>query len=318
MSIAKLQEARSFKPEALTGKRWKIKIIEGDRQGSSAYYPKEALESGKHLFGKGVRIFRNHPSSTESWEQPERRIEDIIGSIAEEATYDGKDLFAEVEFIESEQARIKELAEKGLIAMSIRASGEMTETSNGMELKRFTAVHSVDVVTTAGAGGAFVEVLESARNQNNSEAEAAEAKKEETELEISKEFIEALESQAKLTNELLEAMKADREARVQEAADLAEAERVAQEAANAPKVASAAEIAAALVEAKLSPKARARVIKAVEAGADLKESIDEEAEIAAEVLAEAGAADGGFGNFEDSKTLSESERADKLSSLVFG
>lgn len=317
MSIVELAEARALAPEALTGKTWKIKIIEGDRQGSSAYYPKEALEAGKDLFGKGVRIFRNHPQESDKWEQPERRIEDIIGWLSEGASYDGKDLYANATFIESEQARIKELAEAGVIAMSIRASGEMTETSNGMELKRFTAVHSVDVVTQAGAGGAFINALESARNKNNSEAEAEEAQKEETELEISKEFIEALEAQNKLTNELLEKLNAREDAEAKAAADLAEAARVEAEEAGKPKAPSASEIAAALVEAKLAPKARARVLKAVEGGADLAESIAEEAEIAAEILAEAGNVDGGFGNFEGSENLKESDRADKLVSLVY-
>lgn len=312
MTIAQLSEALKIKPGELTGKRWKIKIIEGDRQGSSAYYPKEALETGKHLFGKGVRIFRNHPSANDKWDQPERRIEDIIGSIAENATYDGKDLFAEVEFIESEQARIKELAEKGLIAMSIRASGEMTETANGMELKRFTAVHSVDVVTSAGAGGGFIEVLESG-TPNNSEAEAEENKKEDIKLEISQEFIDLLEKQSKLTTDLLEKLDA------KEVAEAEAADKAIEEAAKAkaPKAASAVEIADALVEAELAPKARARVLKAVAAGADLKESIQEEADIAKEYLAEA-QANSGAGHFEDGKELKESERSSNLVSSIFG
>lgn len=316
MSIKQLAEASKLAPEALTGKTWKIKIIEGDRQGSSAYYPKEALEAGKDLFGKGVRIFRNHPQESDKWEQPERRIEDIIGWLSEGASYDGKDLYANATFVEGEQARIKELAEAGVIAMSIRASGEMQETSNGMELKRFTAVHSVDVVTVAGAGGAFVSVLESARNPNNSEANAEETK-EETKLEISQEFIDLLEKQSQETTALLEKLNAREDAEAKAAADLAEAQRKEVEEAAKPKVATASEIAAALVEAKLAPKARARVLKAVEGGAVLAEAIAEEAEIAAEVLAEAGNIDGGFGNFEGSENLNESDRSDKIVSLVY-
>jgi hypothetical protein len=313
LTIAKLSEAKALAPTALTGKTWKIKIIEGDRQGSSAYYPKEALESGKHLFSKGVRIFRNHPSESAKWEQPERKIEDIIGWLSEDATYDGKDLFANATFLESEQERIKELAEAGVIGMSIRASGEMTEGANGMELKKFTSVHSVDVVTVAGAGGKFVDVLEAARNP-----EAVEAKnpKEETELEISKEFIEALEAQNKLTNELLEKLNAREDAEAAKAADLAEAERKALEEAGKPKAPSAAEIAEALVEADLAPKARARVLKAVAAGADLAESIKEEAEIAAEILESAGG--NGGGHFEDGKQVSEAERTAKAVANIFG
>lgn len=315
MTIAKLSEAKALAPNALTGKTWKIKIIEGDRQGSSAYYPKEALESGKHLFSKGVRIFRNHPSESAKWEQPERKIEDIVGWLSEDATYDGKDLYASATFLESEQERIKELAEAGVIGMSIRATGEMTEGSNGMELKKFTAVHSVDVVTVAGAGGKFVDVLEAQRNQETS-AEEAEKLKEETELEFPKELAEALDAQAKLTNALLEKLNAREDAEAKAAADLAEADRKALEEAGKPKVATAAEIAAALVEADLAPKSRARVLKAVEAGADLAESIKDEQEIAAEILESAGGA--GAGHFEDGKTVSEAARGAKAAADIFG
>lgn len=314
MTIAKLSEAQALAPNALTGKTWKIKIIEGDRQGSSAYYPKEALESGKHLFSKGVRIFRNHPSESAKWEQPERKIEDIIGWLSEDATFDGKDLYANATFIESEQERIKELAEAGVIGMSIRATGEMTEGTNGMELKAFKSVQSVDVVTQAGAGGGFVDVLESARNQENS-AEEAEKPKEDTEVEFPKELAEALDKQAKLTNELLERLSAREDAEAKAAADLAEAERKAVEEAEKGKAPSAAEIASALVEAKLAPKAQARVLKAVEGGADLAESIKEEREIADEILESAGS---GAGHFEDGSDLKESERADKAVSGIYG
>lgn len=312
MTIAKLSEAQALAPNALTGKTWKIKIIEGDRQGSSAYYPKEALESGKHLFSKGVRIFRNHPSESAKWEQPERKIEDIIGWLSEDATYDGKDLYANATFIESEQERIKELAEAGVIGMSIRAMGEMTEGKNGMELKKFTAVHSVDVVTQAGAGGKFVDVLESARNQNPVEAEES---KEETELEFPKELAEALDNQIKAVNALVERLVAKDDAETKAAADLAEAQRVEAEEAGKAKAPSAAEIAAALVEADLAPKARARVLKAVEGGADLAESIKDEQEIAAEILESAGS---GAGHFEGGNELKESERVDSATKGIFG
>lgn len=313
MTIKALLEARTLAPSELTGKTWKIKIIAGDVQGSSAYYPKEALESGKHLFSRGVRIFRNHPNSEEKWSQPERRIEDIIGWLSEDATYDGKDLFANVQFIESEQARIKELAEAGVIAVSIRASGEMTEGSNGMELKKFTAVHSVDVVTQAGAGGAFEDLLEADR-KNNSEAEQlAESKKEESKLEISQDFIDLLEKQAQETTALLEKLNAKED---KEAEALVEAQRVA-DAENASKAPTAAEIAGALREAALSPKAEAHVLKLVEGGADLAESISAQKELAADVLAEA-AKHGGSGYVDEGKKLSESERDSKLVANVFG
>jgi len=291
--MAKLLEAGKL--TSLTGKTWKIKVIEGDRQGSSAYYPKEVLESGKHLFKEGTRIFRNHPSSEAKWNQPERRIEDIIGYLSEDATFDGKDLYANATFLESEQARIKELAEAGLIAMSIRAEGEMTEGANGMEVARFTAVHSVDVVTTAGAGGAFEKLLESANENNSQEQKLEEAQEEETELELPKEFLDALDNLTKGVNTLNESLAEEKTAR-----ELAEAEKQkALEEAAKPKALSATEVAEALVEAKLSAKARGRVLEAVEAGKPLDEAIKAEQEIAAEIL-EAAKSENGAGTIEES------------------
>lgn len=313
MTIKALSEARAITQPELTGKTWKIKIIEGDRQGSSAYYPKEALESGKHLFSKGVRIFKNHPDAEEKWSRPERSIDDIIGWLSEDATFDGKDLFANAQFVEAYQPRIKELAEAGVIGMSIRASGEMTEGTNGMELKKFTSVQSVDVVTQAGAGGGFESLLEADR-KNNSEAEdVSESQEEDETLEFPKEIAEALDKQAKLTNDLLERLIAKEDA---EAKAVEEAARVAAEA-NAPKAPSAAEIAEALVEAKLAPKARARVLSAVEGGAVLAEAIQAEKDIAAEVLEEA-AKHSGSGYVDEGSKLSESERTDKIVANVFG
>lgn len=291
--MAQLMEAGKL--TSLTGKTWKIKVIEGDRQGSSAYYPKEVLEAGKHLFKQGTRIFRNHPSSEAKWNQPERRIEDIIGYLSEDATFDGKDLYANATFLESEQARIKELAEAGLIAMSIRAEGEMVEGANGMEVARFTAVHSVDVVTQAGAGGAFEKLLESGNKEISQDKALEEAQEEETELELPKEFLEALEGLSKSVTALNESLTAEKEAR-----ELAEAARVkALEEAEQPKAPTAGEIAEALVESGLSTKARARVLATVEAGADLTEAIKAEKDIAAEILAEAGKG-AGAGHIEES------------------
>lgn len=313
MTIAQLAEARAISQPELTGKTWKIKIIEGDRQGSSAYYPKEALESGKHLFTRGVRIFKNHPDMEEKWSRPERSIDDIIGWLSEDATYDGKDLYANAQFVEAYQPRIKELAEAGVIGMSIRASGEMTEGTNGMELKKFTSVQSVDVVTQAGAGGGFTKLIESARN-NNSEAEALSESQEEDEVEFPKELAEALDKMAKDVSALVERLDAREEA---EAKAVEEAERKAAED-NAPKAPSAAEIAGALVEAKLTDKARARVLKAVEGGADLAEAVKAEKEIAEEILQEAGKSGGAGYVDEGSKQLSESEFTNKVTSRVFG
>jgi hypothetical protein len=250
----------------LTGKVWRIRIIEGDRQGSSAYYPKEALREGAPLFKKGTRMFRNHPSESDQWNQPERKVEDIVGWFTEDATYDGKDLYTSAQFLESEQERIKELAEAGVIAVSIRAAGELTEGANGPELARFTHVYSVDVVTQAGAGGAFTEVLESDRNSEEpAEPEGlAESQQEEEEMDLPKEFLEALDGLANGMKALTERL--DAAAKPAEPAKVEEGES---------KI-SLADLDAKLNEAELSASGRKAVIEAVEAGKDVQEAIDAE------------------------------------------
>lgn len=296
-----------------TGKTWKIKIIEGDRQGSSAYYPKEALEKGKHLFKAGTRIYLNHPSSEDKWSQPERRVQDIIGFLAEDAEFDGKDLYASAEFFEEHQQFIKSRAEADVIAMSIRAEGSMVETAKGLELAEFTAVHSVDVVTVGGAGGGFEKLLESARNENQSAAKAlAEAQEEETELELPKEFLEALEGLTKGVDALNESLTAEKAAREEAARKLEEAAKPEEKVG--PTV---TEITAALREAKLSPKAEGRVLAAVESGTDLTEAIKVEKDIAAEYLAEAGNAAGAGHIEEDGKQLTESQKLNEAFAGVF-
>lgn len=295
-----------------SGSQWRIKIIEGDRQGSSAYYPKEVLEKGKHLFKKGTKIYLNHPSSEDKWSQPERRVQDIIGYLSEDAEFDGKDLFANATFLESSKDLIRERAEADLIAMSIRAEGTMVETNKGLELAEFTAVHSVDVVTVGGAGGGFEKLLESARNENNKSV--AEAQEEETELELPKEFLDALEGLTNGVNALNESLAEEKRVRDDAAAKaLEEANRQEAEESKGP---SAAEIAAALVEAKLSDKARGRVLAAVESGTDLTEAIKHEKDIAAEYLAEAGNS-GGAGHVEEEGTLTEAQKVQNAFAGVF-
>jgi hypothetical protein len=287
MSVVQIVEAGATKGSQLVGKIWSITIIEGDRQGSSAYYPKEALESGAPLFKKGLRIFKNHPSSEEKWSRPERNVDDIIGVLDEDATFDGKDLKGKIKVYSEHQEWVKERAEDGVIAMSIRAEGQMTEGANGMELVRFTAVRSVDVVTEAGAGGKFEEVLESAREISAAES-AAESQKKEEESEMDPKLLAALdalvESNKKTTegvNALLERAKKDDEAKE----ELAEAERKAAEEA---KTVDPLAVAAKLAEAKLTAPASVRVLASVKAGTELEEAIKAEQDYVKSVLEEAG------------------------------
>jgi hypothetical protein len=301
VTITQLHEAKAMDASQLTGKTWRIKIIEGNKKGSSAFYPAAAVEAGAPLFAKGTRIYADHPSSDEKWSRPERSIRDIIGVFETDAEYEGTDLYTNATFFTKFQEEIKEMAEAGVIGMSIRASGEVEETADGPVLKAFTSVQSVDVVTTAGAGGGFDKLLESKREETVEPKESVMD-------EAMKAALDALVESGKQTAEAVGKL-AEAEAKRQ--ADAA----AALEEANKPKELSATEVAAALVEAKLTSKAQARVLAAVDAGTELAEAITAEKELAAEILAEAKNANEPNLN---GNVLEEGGKTVSISSNVFG
>lgn len=305
-----LFEASKISADSLTGAVWRIKVIEGDRKGSSAFYPKEAVESGAHLFSKGTRIYGDHPTMDEKWNRPERSYKEIVGVFESDSEYDGKDLYAHARFFTKHQQEIKELAEAGVIGMSIRASGDVEETADGPVLKAFTSVTSVDVVTIAGAGGGFDKLLESAKI-SASESGAEPKKKEEVQMdkELEAALDALIENGKKLetaVNVLVERANKEDEAKataLQEAADAKKDET---------KGPSATEIAAALVEAELPKAAHAKVIAAVESGTELAEAISAEKKYLETVIEESGKEFKGNG----SEELQESKAS--IGSLIYG
>ena len=309
-----LLEASRIAADSLTGAVWRIKVIEGDRKGSSAYYPKEVVEAGAHLFAKGTRIYGDHPTSDEKWSRPERSYKDIVGVFESDAEYDGKDLYAHARFFTKHQQDIKEMAEAGVIGMSIRAAGDVEETADGPVLKAFTSVTSVDVVTTAGAGGGFDKLLESAREISASESGAESLEEKESIMDPKLEaaldaLVEATKASTAATAALTERM--DKKEKAE--ADLAEAERKAAEKKDELKAPSATEIAGALVEAELPKAAHAKVIAAVESGTELAEAISAEKKYLETVISESGKEFRGNGSDE----LQESGVA-KIGSTMFG
>lgn len=305
MKKTQLHESSAMDAESLTGKTWRIKVIEGNKKGSSAYYPAAAVEAGAHLFAKGTRIYGDHPTSDEKWSRPERSYKEIVGFLESDAVFENGALYANVAIFSKYREEIKEKAEAGVIGMSIRASGDVEETADGPVLKAFTSVTSVDVVTTAGAGGGFEKLLESER------IETPELKESVMD-EATKKLIEGL---AAGFGELKDAVGFLAEA---EKARVLAAEKAVEEA-NKPKVLSPTEIAGKLVEAKLTESAQTRVLKSVEAGADLAEAIKTEQDIAKEVLEAAKESGEGFkGHAQDDKPLTEAERTAALGDTIFG
>ena len=320
MTITQITEAGALAPAQLTGKTWKIKVIEGDRKGSSAYYPKEALQEGAPLFKENTKIFLNHPTQDDKFNQPERRVQDIAGYLTEGATYDGKDLYANATFLPQYQEMVKELAERGLIGMSIRAEGEVSEASGTKTLTRFTKVHSIDVVTEAGAGGGFVKLLES--EKVSAPESGAESQKEKESL-MEKEIVEALatlktELATEFADMVAEALKPFAKKDDKAKADAEDAKDGGKDDADenadgskkkkpVKESASFADIDKALTEAKLPSASRTSVFALVEAGADLKETVDAEAAKVKSILEEADKSFGGYSSDEKGeKSLEES------------
>lgn len=291
---------------------WFARLIEADRQGSSTYYSSEALQRSVGKFTAGTHMYANHLSLTEKKERPEGDVNNLIGVLKEDAVMRPDGIYAPLKIYSDKRKWVEERA--GDIGLSIRAEGKISEASGRSELVEITKVHSVDVVTRAGAGGKFVSIMESARPTKDSEAEGlSEAQKEDQIVEFPKELAEALDAQIKAVNALVEGLaKRDKDEADAKAAAIAEAAKN-----EAPKAPTAGEIAGALREAALSPKAEARVLKAVDGGADLAESIKVEKEIAEEVLAEAAkAGKGGFID-EGKQSLNEAERAKAMVGRVF-
>lgn len=273
--MAKLVESHDVAPmESLSGKSWKVKIIQAGR-GSSANYPADVLEAQADIVKPRTKVFLNHPSLDEQETRPERDARDVIGYFKESSSYKDGALFGEVEIFSDVQEWVKERALAGVIGMSIRGSGDLDESGN---LTRFDKIESVDLVTTPGAGGGFEQILEARRNKETSEKETEGVK-------MDKELAEALDV---LNNGLTEKIDklADALNPVVEALNKAkdEAEKVKES-----KKLSAADLAAKLVEAEELPKgAHARVLAAYEGGTDLDEAIKAEVDYAKSLTEAAG------------------------------
>lgn len=170
-----LTEAAGGQP--LPGRRFRARIIQGDVQGSSGFYPASMLRRDASVFREGLPVFLDHPGVTESYDRPERSVRDLAGRLATAAVYEGDGLYADVEVFAHWAPVIEAMADH--IGMSIRASGTVEpsteESVRGPIVTSLAEATSVDFVTAAGAGGKIVALLESARSEGELLRQAAEA-----------------------------------------------------------------------------------------------------------------------------------------------
>lgn len=149
---ARLVEAAGGRP---TATRFRARLIAGDVQGSSGYYPAATLRESAGAFHVDLPVYLDHPSVSDSYERPERSVRDLAGRLVETATYQGDGLYSTIEVFPHMAPLVESLAD--FIGLSIRASGEVEPSTSGSIrgpiVTAITEAASVDLVTAAGAGG---------------------------------------------------------------------------------------------------------------------------------------------------------------------
>jgi hypothetical protein len=295
MSVT-LNENASLATPTKKGNKWSVKVIEAG-WGSSGYYGADMLaEYGPQVFKAGTKVFMNHPSATESSDRPERDVHQLAGKLTSDAVFSENGLVAEIEFYSHYAPIIKEMA--GDVGLSIHALGNATvgeaEGRQGPIIESLVSdpMTSVDVVTVAGAGGKFLNLLESYTRKDTETTPVAESVSEGNGMSITKEefesaiaelktaFVEALTPVVESVSILAEAAKP---------AEIVEGEEAVEELAEAL---NPVDVALQFNESGLPQKAIARVAETLKSETNEKtvaELIEAEqayvAEIAAEVAA---------------------------------
>lgn len=252
----KLHESFSSEASSLGDGKYRIRIIVPG-QGSSGIYTAENLAESAPLFKAGTEMFIDHPTETEEWERPERSIRDYAGVFLEDATV-GEDgaLYTVCKVFSGVNELIKDKWEH--IGVSINAWCADPISEDGI-VPPIAGVRSVDFVTTPGAGGAIIDLLESNRNDNYVKEAGMDKDIESKFDELKASLIEALSSK-------LEAAVAT----IQEA----KAEEPTEEAS--VDVDSVLEAGRKIAESGLPDVAAVRVREAVKKGVDVDSALEAE------------------------------------------
>jgi hypothetical protein len=136
--------------------------------GTSGYYSSEVLTRDAALF-TGAQMFIDHPTPVEEAQLPERSLTRLAAVVAGTPIFKegwkGPGLYGPVKVFSDHREPIKEKAP--YIGLSVYGSGKAkigeAEGRKGKIIEAFAKVRSVDFVTVAGAGGALMPLLESAR-----------------------------------------------------------------------------------------------------------------------------------------------------------
>lgn len=155
------------------GRRYRARLIEGDRWGSSGFYPRTVIErDGPAAWPAGTAMYLDHPTVEEEANRPERSVRDIAAKVVTTPVYEGDGLYADIEVFPHTAPLVEALADT--IGLSVRGEGTavLGEAAgrHGMIIESLDRGYSVDFVTRAGAGGKLVSLIEAARSIAVSEA----------------------------------------------------------------------------------------------------------------------------------------------------
>ena len=272
-------------PDAAQPGKFRIRIIEGDRWGSSGYYPATVVRNdGPRVFASGTQMFLNHPGMQEEFDRPERSVSDLVGIISStpEWNEETKSLEADATFFSAYAPMLREIAPHVGVSIRAYASSEYGEIGGqfGEIITGFIAAESVDVVTRAGAGGAIISTIESATSAFRASQPRGEQQKESA---VATEDNAAL--LAAITG-MTEALVAEAKARTDAAAQKKADEAAAKAAAEELEKVNPLDLAGALTESKLPKAYQARVVEAVKGGMSVEDAIKGAKDELVEVLKE--------------------------------
>lgn len=161
----------------LTGRRYRVRLIEGDVIGSKGYYPAEMLRRCAGVFKAGTPMFLDHITAEESVGPNQHgSLTKLAGKLVTDAVYENDGLYADIEVYEHQMPMIKAI--KDDIGISIRAQGrtknQMIQGKMIPVFQELLVARSADFVKKPGAGGKIVSILESAVDEEIEESETME------------------------------------------------------------------------------------------------------------------------------------------------
>lgn len=266
-----------------------IVIIEaGANFNKRRYYPKKTLQESADIYA-GLKMYLDHPTDAEEAAKPERSIEDWLSTIKESWYEDGMVLGR----VHIHKPWLKEAMKDPVfrqeIGVSINASGRAhVGEIDGQQMQIMDAISSaksVDWVTEAGARGRVLQLMESAKiEQEHKEIENMNIKEfKEKHAELYKQIETDIRENLSKGTQLTEAQIAEKiEAGVQKALEAAE-KKTSQEA----KVKERQAKVKSIVEGSKIPEAhRERAISVITSATESASDADFEAKVKEGVIAE--------------------------------